>query len=96
MYGGRVSLTKILLLKLASDVALDEGGLADTTVAHKHALEGVNLVCHCPTRKSKSKKKKKLKHNKNPGKEKNHVPPLEESQKKGCVVDTRNNGYCRT
>ena len=57
-----MSLTKILLLELASDVALDEGGLADTTVAHKHALEGVNLVCHCPEIKTKKTiQKKKVK-----------------------------------
>ena len=88
MYGGRVSLTKILLLKLASDVALDEGGLADTTVAHKHALEGVNLVCHCPTRKSKSKKKRNSNTTKTLGKKKTTCTPLKKAKRK-AVSSTR-------
>ena len=37
----------VFLLELTSQVALDEGCLADTTVADKHQLEsGHFLVCH--------------------------------------------------
>ena len=79
------SLTEILLLELASDVTLDEGGLADTTVAHKHALEGVNLVCHFPTQKDQ-KREKRVKQDKNPGEEKNQSNTAQRSTPKDTLL----------
>mgnify|MGYP004502356813 CR=1 FL=1 len=88
------SLTEILLLELASDVTLDEGGLADTTVAHKHALEGVNLVCHFPTQKDQKREKESNKTKTLEKKKTRATPHKEAPQKTRCFFATRNNRYC--